>query len=89
MPNGKKNTNKGTGMLSVEETNAMLALEHAEAEQKEQGLLPKSGERKAPEVPPFNIHIRRGSSEFKCFHRTRAWVRWPTLARAGGKPLSY
>jgi hypothetical protein len=30
----------------------MLALEHAEAERKEQGLPPKSGEPKAPEVPP-------------------------------------
>ena len=38
-------------MLSVEETNAMLAQEHAEDVLKEHGLLPTSGEPKAPEVP--------------------------------------
>ena len=49
--NLKENAKKGSGMLSVEETNAMLAKELAEEEQKEQGLLPTSGEPKAPEVP--------------------------------------
>ncbi len=29
------------------------------------------------------------SSWFKCFHRTRAWVRWSTLARAGRKHLPH
>ncbi len=38
-------------MLSVEETNAMLAAELAEEERKEQGLPPTSSEPKAPEVP--------------------------------------
>ncbi len=50
MPNLKKNAKKSSGMLSVE-ANAMLAQEHAEEELKEQGLLPTSGEPKAPEVP--------------------------------------
>ena len=49
--NLKRNAKKGSGMLSVEETNAMLAEELAEEERKEQGLLPTSGEPKAPEVP--------------------------------------
>ncbi len=48
MSNLKKNAKKSPGMLSVEETNAMLAIEHAEEELKKQGLLPTSGEPKAP-----------------------------------------
>ena len=51
MPNGKKNTGKKTGLLSVEETNAMLAEELADDALKEQGSSPKSGEPKAPEEP--------------------------------------
>jgi hypothetical protein len=43
MPNGKKNTGKKTGLLSVEETNAMLAKELADDALKEQGSPPKSG----------------------------------------------
>ncbi len=39
-------------MQSVEETNAALAKELANETQKEQESLPKSGESKAPEVPP-------------------------------------
>ncbi len=49
--NLKKNAKKCPGLLSVEETNAMLAQEHADDVLKEQGLLPTSGEPKAPEVP--------------------------------------
>jgi hypothetical protein len=52
MPNLKKNPKKSPGMLSVEETNAMLAQELAEEELKEQGLPHTSGQPKAPEVPP-------------------------------------
>jgi hypothetical protein len=90
MSNFKKDAKKNSGLLSIEETNAMLAQELAEEELKEQGLLPASGELKAPEVATLsNIRIRRGSSEIKCFHRTRAWVRWPTLARARRKYLSH
>jgi hypothetical protein len=58
-------------MQSVEETNAALAKELAVEELKEQESLTKSGESNAPEAPlPPKSHIRRGSSEFKCFHRT-------------------
>ena len=56
MPNGKKNTGKKTGLLSVEETNAMLAKELADDALKEQGSPPKSAAPKAPEedqvLPP-------------------------------------
>jgi hypothetical protein len=51
MPNEKKNPKQGSRMLSVEETNAALAKEHAEEELKEQRWLPKSGEPNAPELP--------------------------------------
>ena len=51
MPNGKKNTGKKTGLLSVEETNAMLAKELADDALKEQGSPPKSAAPKAPEEP--------------------------------------
>jgi len=51
MPNGKKNTGKKTGLLSVEETNAMLAKELADDALKEQGSPPKSAEPKALEEP--------------------------------------
>ncbi len=51
MPNGKKNTGKKTGSLSMEETNALFAKELADAALKEQGLTPKSAEPKALEVP--------------------------------------
>ncbi len=49
MPNEKKNTGKKTGLLSVEETNAMLAKELADGALKEQGSPPKSAEPKALE----------------------------------------
>ncbi len=49
MPNDKKNTGKKKGLLSVEETNAMLAKEFADDALKEQGSPPKSAEPKAPE----------------------------------------
>jgi hypothetical protein len=52
MPNGKKTTSKRTGMLSVEETNALLAEELAEDAQKEQELLPTGGDSSASEVLP-------------------------------------
>ncbi len=42
-------------MLSVEETNAALAKELADEALKEQESLPKSGESKAPEVPPPTV----------------------------------
>ena len=51
MPNGKKNTGKKIGLLSVEETNAMLAKELADDALKEQGSPPKSAEPKALEEP--------------------------------------
>jgi hypothetical protein len=51
MPNGKKNTNNVSSMLSVEETNAMLAKEIADDALQEQGLPPKSAEPKVPEEP--------------------------------------
>jgi hypothetical protein len=51
MPNLRKSAKKIPGLLSVEETNAMLAQELAEGELKEHGSLPTSGEPKAPEVP--------------------------------------
>jgi hypothetical protein len=51
MPNKKKNTGKKTSLLSVEETNAMLAKELADDALKEQGSPPKSAEPKAPEEP--------------------------------------
>ncbi len=86
--NLKRNAKKGSGMLSVEETNAMLAEELAEEERKEQGLLPTSGEPKAPEVP-LSTSVSVESSGIKCFHRTRVWVRWSTLTRAQGKHLPY
>ena len=50
MPNEKKNTSK-KGLLSVEETNAMLAKELADDALKEQGSPPKSAEPKALEEP--------------------------------------
>ncbi len=43
MPNLRKNAKKSPGLLSVEETNDMLAQELAEGELKEQRLLPTSG----------------------------------------------
>jgi hypothetical protein len=52
MPNEKKSTKRSSRMQSVEETNAALAKELADETQKEQESLPKSGESKAPEVPP-------------------------------------
>ncbi len=51
MPNDKKNTGKKKGLLSVEETNGMLAKEFADDALKEQGSPPKSAEPKAPEEP--------------------------------------
>ena len=51
MPNGKKNTGKKTGLLSVEETNAMLAKELADDALKKQGSPPKSAEPNALEEP--------------------------------------
>ncbi len=51
MPNEKKNAGKRKGLLSVEETNAMLAEELADGDLKEQGSPPKSAESKAPEEP--------------------------------------
>jgi hypothetical protein len=51
MPNEKKNAGKRKGLLSVEETNAMLAKELADDALKEQGSPPESAESKAPEEP--------------------------------------
>ena len=51
MPNEKKNAGKRKGLLSVEETNAMLAKELADGALKEQGSSPESAESKAPEEP--------------------------------------
>ncbi len=51
MPNGKKNNGKKIGLLSVEETNAMLAKVLADDALKEQGSPPKSAEPKALEEP--------------------------------------
>ncbi len=59
MPDGKKNTKNVSSMLSVEETNAMLAKELADDALKEQGLPPKSAEPKAPEEP----HPKTASEE--------------------------
>jgi hypothetical protein len=47
MPNERKNTGKKAGLLSVAETNAMLAGELADDALKEQGSPPKSAESKA------------------------------------------
>jgi hypothetical protein len=52
MPNEKKNPKQGSRLQSVEENNAALAKELADDALKEQEPLPKSGESKAPEVPP-------------------------------------
>ena len=51
MPNEKKNAGKRKGLLSVAETNAMLAKELADDALKEQGSPPKSAAPKAPEEP--------------------------------------
>jgi hypothetical protein len=51
MPNEKKNAGKRKGLLSVEETNAMLDQELADDALKEQGSPPKSAESKAPKEP--------------------------------------
>ena len=51
MPNEKKNAGKRKGLLSVEETNAMLAKELADDALKEQGSTPNSAEPKALEEP--------------------------------------
>jgi hypothetical protein len=48
----KKNPKTGSGMLSIAETNAMLAKELADEALKEQGLLPTSNEPETSEVPP-------------------------------------
>jgi hypothetical protein len=52
MPNEKKDTKRSSRMQSVEETNAALARELEDDARKEQESLSKSGEPKAPEVPP-------------------------------------
>jgi hypothetical protein len=65
MPNEKKNTKQGSRMQSVEETNAALAKELADDALKEQESLSKSGESKAPEVPPpktVSVENQVGSS---------------------------
>jgi hypothetical protein len=57
MPNEKKNPKQGSRMLSIEETNAALAKDHAEEELKEQGLLPccpKAANPKLQKYPPQN-----------------------------------
>ncbi len=75
-------------MLSVEETNAALAKEHAEEELTEQGLLPKSSEPKAPEVsPPKAVSVENQVGSSVSTELIRAWVRWSTPARAGRKYL--
>ena len=51
MPNEKKNAGKKKGLLSVEETNAMLAQELADDALREQGSAPNSAEPKALEEP--------------------------------------
>ncbi len=51
MPNLRKNAKKSLGLLSIEETSAMLAQELADDALKEQRSSPKSGEPKAPEEP--------------------------------------
>jgi hypothetical protein len=51
MPNEKKNAGKKKGLLSVEETNAMLAKELADDALREQGSTPNSAEPKALEEP--------------------------------------
>ncbi len=51
MPNLRKNAKKSPGLLSIEETSAMLAQELADDALKEQGSSPKSSEPKAPEEP--------------------------------------
>jgi hypothetical protein len=51
MPNEKKNAGKKKSLLSVEETNAMLAKELADDALKEQGSTPNSAEPKALEEP--------------------------------------
>jgi hypothetical protein len=65
MPNEKKDTKQSSRMQSVEETNAALAKELADDVRKEQESLPKSGESKAPEVPPpkaVSVEDQLGSS---------------------------